>query len=276
MAIRTVRLPAGEKVPVLGMGTWHMGEDRSKRQQELTALRVGLDLGMTLIDTAELYVGAEDLVREAIAGRRNEVFIVDKVVPSHATRRGTIHACEQSLRALVTDHIDLYLLHWRGSVPLDETVEAFEQLVDTGKIRSWGVSNFDQSDMEDLFRIPVVEPQTNQVLYNLTHRGIEWDLLPWCRTRRIPIMAYSPLQEATMLDDRALRKVAERHDATPAQVAIAWVLRHPDIITIPKAGNPEHVRENYRALEIELTSKDLRDLDKVFEPPTEKVPLSVI
>ncbi|MDB4960634.1 MAG: oxidoreductase [Myxococcales bacterium] len=274
--IRTIRLPAGEQVPALGMGTWHLGQDPSKRQQELTALRLGLDLGMTLIDTAQLYVGAEDVVREAIAGRRNEVFIVDKVLPNHATRRGTIDACEESLRALVTDRIDLYLLHWRGAVPLEETVEAFEELIETGKIRFWGVSNFDHSDMEDLFQIAEVDPQTDQVLYNLTHRGIEWDLLPWCRSRRIPIMAYSPLDEGTVLEHPALRKVAERHNATPAQIAIAWVLRHPDIITTPKAGTPEHVRENRGALDIQLTSKDLRDLDKVFEPPTQKVPLDVI
>lgn len=276
-SIRTVKLPSGESVPALGQGTWHLGEHPSKRQDEIAALRLGLDLGLTLIDTAEMYVGAEDLIREAIGmvGRRNECFIVDKVRPSHATRRGTIQACEDSLRRLVTDRIDLYLLHWRGTVPLEETVDAFEELIDTGKIRYWGVSNFDHDDMTDLFQVPEIEPQTDQVLYNLAHRGIEWDLLPWCRSRGIPLMAYSPVEEGTLVDHPVVRRVAKRHDATPAQIAIAWVLRQPDVITIPKAGNPEHVRENRGALDIQLTSKDLRDLDDVFEPPKYKVPLDV-
>ncbi|HEX8115250.1 MAG TPA: aldo/keto reductase [Kofleriaceae bacterium] len=276
-SIRTVKLPSGESVPALGQGTWHLGEHPSKRQDEIAALRLGLDLGMTLIDTAEMYVGAEDLIREAIGmvGRRNECFIVDKVRPSHATRRGTIQACEDSLRRLATDRIDLYLLHWRGTVPLEETVDAFEELIDTGKIRYWGVSNFDHDDMTDLFQVPEIEPQTDQVLYNLAHRGIEWDLLPWCRSRGIPLMAYSPVEGGTLVDHPVVRRVAKRHDATPAQIAIAWVLRQPDVITIPRAGNPEHVRENRGALDIQLTSKDLRDLDDVFEPPKYKVPLDV-
>ena len=273
--VRTIKLPAGEEVPALGLGTWHLGEDPAKRREEIAAIRTGLDLGMTLIDTAEMYVGAEDLIREAIAGRRNECFIVDKVLPTHATRRGTVEACENSLRRLVTDHIDLYMLHWRGSAPLWDTVEAFDELVATGKIRYWGVSNFDVDDMNELFQIPEVDPQTDQVLYNLTHRGIEWDLLPWCRTRNIPIMAYSPIEEGTLLDNPALKRVAKRHGATSAQIAIAWVLRHPDVMTIPKAGKPEHVRENRGALDIELSSKDLRDLDDVFEAPSSKVPLEV-
>jgi diketogulonate reductase-like aldo/keto reductase len=275
-AMRTVKLPAGEAVPALGQGTWHLGEDPRNRPQEIAALRLGLDLGMTLIDTAEMYVGAEDLIREAIAGRRQECFIVDKVVPSHATRRGTIEACEHSLRRLVTDRIDLYLLHWRGSVPLEETVDAFDELVDTGKIRYWGVSNFDVADMNELFQIAEIDPQTDQVLYNLTHRGVEWDLLHWCRTRGIPIMAYAPLEEGELLDHSALRRVAERHGATPAQIAIAWVLQHPDVMAIPKAGTPEHVRENRRALDIQLTSSDLRDLDHVFDAPDRKIPLEAI
>jgi diketogulonate reductase-like aldo/keto reductase len=183
--VRTVKLPAGEEVPALGLGTWHLGEDPAKRREEIAAIRTGLDLGMTLIDTAEMYVGAEDLVREAVAGRRNECFIVDKLLPTHATRRGTVEACEKSLRRLVTDHIDLYMLHWRGSAPLWDTVEAFDELVATGKIRYWGVSNFDVDDMNELFQVPEVDPQADPVLYNLTHRGIEWDLLRWCRTRNI-------------------------------------------------------------------------------------------
>jgi diketogulonate reductase-like aldo/keto reductase len=271
--IRKVKLSSGDSVPALGQGTWHLGEDPSLRHEEISAMRLGIDLGMTLIDTAELYVGAEDLVREAIAGRRHECFIVDKVEPSHATRRGTIEACERSLHRLVTDHIDLYLLHWRGSVPLDQTVEAFEELMDTGKIRSWGVGNLDVADMEDLFETTAVDPQIDQVLYNLTHRGIEWDLLPWCRSRRLPVMACSPLDEGRLLDHPSLRRVAVRHGATSAQIALAWVLRHPDVITIPKAGTPAHVRENHRALEIQLTPDDLRDLDRVFEAPAHKISL---
>lgn len=274
--VRTVKLPAGEDVPALGLGTWHLGEDPAKRREEIAAIRTGLDLGMTLIDTAEMYVGAEDLIREAVAGRRNECFIVDKLSPTHATRRGTVEACEKSLRRLVTDHIDLYMLHWRGSAPLWDTVEAFDELVATGKIRYWGVSNFDVDDMNELFQVPEVDPQADQVLYNLTHRGIEWDLMRWCRTRNIPLMAYSPIEEGVLLDDPALKRVAKRHGATSAQIAIAWVLRHPDVMTIPKAGTPEHVRENRGALDIELSSKDLRDLDDVFEAPSNKVPLEMI
>jgi diketogulonate reductase-like aldo/keto reductase len=274
-AMRTVTLPSGEKVPALGQGTWHMGEDPALRRDEILALRTGLDLGMTLIDTAEMYVGAEDLIREAIAGRREECFIVDKVLPAHATRAGTLRACENSLRQLVTDRIDLYLLHWRGQVPLDETVEAFERLVDDGKIRYWGVSNFDVKDMNDLFEIIEIDPQTNQVLYNLTHRGIEWDLMKWCRDHDMPTMAYSPIDEGALIGNRALDRVAERHRASPAQIALAWVLRHPDVIAIPKAGKAEHVRYNGSALDIQLTPRDLRDLDNVFDAPTEKIPLEV-
>ena len=273
--MRTVQFPSGERVPVLGQGTWHLGEDPGVRQQEIAAMRLGLDLGMTLIDTAGMYVGAEDLIREAIAGRRNECFLVDKISPQHATRQGTIEVCENSLRQLVTDRIDLYLLHWRGAVPLDETVDAFERLIADGKIRYWGVSNFNVADMTDLFQIPEIEPQTDQVLYNLTHRGVEWDLLPWCRIHRCPMMAYSPVEEGTLLDHPLLVRVARRHGATPAQIAIAWVLRHPDVITIPKAGKPEHVRENHDALDIFLTKRDLRDLENVFESPTERVALEV-
>lgn len=274
-AMRTVMLPSGEAVPALGQGTWHMGENSARRQDEVAAVRAGLDLGMTLIDTAEMYVGAEDLISEAISGRREECFIVDKVLPAHATRAGTIRACENSLRQLVTDHIDLYLLHWRGQVPLEETVEAFERLVDDGKIRYWGVSNFDVKDMNDLFGIIEIDPQVNQVLYNLTHRGIEWDLMKWGRSHDMPLMAYSPLDEGGMIGNRALDRVAERHRATPSQIALAWVLRHPDVIAIPKAGKPEHVRENRGALDIELTPRDLRDLDNVFDAPREKIPLEV-
>lgn len=274
--MRMVELPSGVSVPALGQGTWHLGENPSTRHEEIAAVRLGLDLGMTLIDTAEMYSGAEDLVREAIAGRRGECFIVDKVQPNHATLRGTIEACENSLRRLATDRIDLYLLHWRGAVPLEATVEAFEELIEDGKIRAWGVSNFDLADMTDLFQVAEIHPQTDQVLYNLTHRGIEWDLMPWCRTRNLPIMAYSPIDEGALLDHRALRQVAARHDATPAQIALAWVLRSPDVVAIPKAGNRAHVQENRGALDIELTASDLRELDHGFAAPTHRRPLEMI
>ncbi|OTA40500.1 MAG: oxidoreductase, partial [Symbiobacterium thermophilum] len=249
--IPTLSLPSGERVPVLGQGTWMMGESRRSRREEVEALRLGLDLGMTLIDTAEMYAdgGAEEVVAEAIAGRRDQVFLVTKVLPGNASRRGTIEACERSLRRLRTDRIDLYLLHWRGRYPLAETLEAFAELVRAGKIRYWGVSNFDTDDMEELTGLPGgAAVATNQVLYNLSRRGIEYDLLPWCRERRIPIMAYSPIEQGRILGNPALRRVAARHGATPAQVALAWLLRQKDVMVIPKAGRPEHVRENRAAL----------------------------
>jgi diketogulonate reductase-like aldo/keto reductase len=267
--MRTIELPSGEMIPVLGQGTWHMGEDPSRRESEVASLSLGLDLGMTLIDTAELYADgvAEELIAEAIAGRRDEVFLVDKVLPSHASRQGTITACEQSLRRLGTDWIDLYLLHWPGSIPLEETVAAFAALVERGMIRSWGVSNFDRLDMEALLNLPGGEAvQTDQVLYNLSRRGIEWDLIPWCQARKIPIMAYSPIEQGRLPDEPLLREVAERHNATPAQVAIAWVLRVEGVCTIPKAGTPAHVRQNREALDIRLTDEDLAALDRAFPP----------
>ena len=277
--IRTTNLPSGEPVPVLGQGTWGMGEDRSRRAAEIAALRLGIDIGMTLIDTAEMYAGggAEQVVGEAIAGRRADVFLVSKVLPSHATRRGTIAACEASLRHLNTDRLDLYLLHWRETTPLDEPLEAFQALVRNGKIRYWGVSNFDVDDMEELVAIPGgTAVATDQVLYNLTRRGIELNLLPWCRRRKIPIMAYSPIEQARLLKKRALARVAARQNATPAQIALAWVLRHPDVIAIPKASELDHVRENRGALEIRLTDADLADLDRAFPPPARPVPLEMI
>jgi diketogulonate reductase-like aldo/keto reductase len=253
-----------------------MGEDPSTFRDEVAALRLGIELGMTLIDTAEMYVGSAAVIREAIAGHRHDCFIVDKVLPNHATRRGTIQVCERRLRELVTDHLDMFLLHWRGAAPIIDAVEAFEQLVLEGKIRYWGVSNFHTADMDRLFRLPEVDPQTDQVLYNLTDRGAEWSLLPWLRTRRIPLMAYSPIDEGALCREPHLRDVAERHRATPAQIALAWVLRHPDVIAIPKAANPAHVRENRAALEIRLTASELGILDRVFEAPSKEVPLHVI
>jgi diketogulonate reductase-like aldo/keto reductase len=277
--MRMTKLPSGENVPVLGQGTWHMGEDPKKRAYEIAALRLGIQYGMTVIDTAEMYGdgASEELIGEAIEGRRKEVFLVSKVLPHHATRIGTIDACERSLLRLGTDHLDLYLLHWRGTVPLTETLAGFADLMRAGKIRRWGVSNFDTADMEELASLPGGdEVATNQVLYNLTRRGIEYDLLPWCEQRNIPIMAYSPIEQGRLLKDPVLMAIGALHNATPAQVALAWVLRRERMIAIPKAGTPEHVKENREALDIDLTEDDLAELDRAFPPPTKKVPLEMI
>ena len=278
-AIRATKLPSGAAVPVLGQGTWRLAEGKHPREEELRALRVGLDLGMTLIDTAEMYAdgGAEELVGEAIAGRREEVFLVSKVLPQNATRSGTIAACERSLRRLRTKRIELYLLHWRESVPLQETVEAFQELVETGKIRHWGVSNFDLSDMRDLIALRFgSDVSTDQVLYNLSRRGIEYDLLPWCLEHNTPMMAYSPIEQGRMLRHPTLARIANRHDATPAQVGLAWVLRRDKIIAIPGSGSPEHTRENRAALDIRLTERDLKELDRAFPPPNGPRPLEML
>ena len=261
-----------------------MGEDPSRRESEITALRLGLDLGMNLIDTAEMYGegGAEEVVGEAIAGRRKEVFVVTKVYPHNATRRGAIEACDRSLRRLQTDYIDLYLLHWRGNVPLKETLEAFQVLKGDGKIRDYGVSNFDVADMEEAFGLPGGdEIATNQVLYSLMYRGIEWDLVRWSRARRIPIMAYSPVghksaDQKRIFGDPAVKAVASRYNAQPAQVALAWVLRQPDIIAIPKSSRAEHIRENRAAHDIKLTARDIEELDQAFPPPDRKIPLEML
>ena len=273
----TVTLPSGEKVPQLGQGTWHMGESARRRGEEVAALKLGLDLGMTLIDTAELYADAELVVAEAIKGRRDECFIVTKVLPENSTRARTIAACERSLKRLNTDRIDLYLLHWRGRPRLEETLSAFEALVSAGAIRYWGVSNFDVSDVEELFALPGGDAcATNQVLYNLRRRGIEAGLLPWCRERGVPIQAYSPIEQGRLLRDRVLTGVAIRHRATTAQIALAWVLRQPDMMVIPKAATLEHVRENRAALDIELTAQDLAELDRAFPPPAGPRPLELL
>jgi diketogulonate reductase-like aldo/keto reductase len=256
-----------------------MAEQKRQRSDEIAALRTGLDLGLTLIDTAEMYAdgGAEELVAEAIEDRRDQVFIVTKVLPSHATRRGTVAACERSLRRLQTDRIDLYLLHWREDTPLDQTLEAFEQLLAAGKIRLWGVSNFDVSDMGELIGLQGGGAvATDQVLYNLSRRGIEHELLPWCRQRGIPIMAYSPFEEGPLVRRRALQTIARKHDASPAQVALAWVVRQDGAIAIPKAGTPEHVRENRAALDLRLSNADLAELDRAFPPPSRPTPLDVL
>jgi diketogulonate reductase-like aldo/keto reductase len=277
--LRTVTFPSGEAVPVLGQGTWGMGEHRNRRAEEVSAVRLGIDLGMTLIDTAEMYGdgGAEEVVGEAIADRRRDVFLVSKVLPHHAGRRGTIAACHASLKRLRTDRLDLYLLHWRGSIPLAETLEAFMALMRSGDIRYWGVSNFDIADMEELVELPGGSGvATDQVLYNLKRRGIELDLLPWCRERQIPIMAYSPLEQGRLLENPVVRRVALRRDATPAQVALALVLRQERVLAIPKGGTPDHVRQNRGALDVNLTPADLIELDREFPRPAKRVPLEMI
>jgi diketogulonate reductase-like aldo/keto reductase len=257
-----------------------MGESRASAKDEVAALRTGLDLGFTLIDTAEMYGdgGAERIVAEAVGDRRDEVFVVSKVLPTNASRRATITACERSLRNLGTDRIDLYLLHWRGSAPLHETVDAFMELQRAGKIRHWGVSNFDLSDMVELTELPGGDAvATNQVLYNLARRGVEYDLVPWQRRRDVPIMAYSPIdQGGRLLRHAALKAVAERHGATPAQVALAWLLRQPGMIVIPKSGTIAHTRENRAALEVKLTKDDLAALDRALPAPKAARPLEML
>jgi diketogulonate reductase-like aldo/keto reductase len=256
-----------------------MGEKRSNRAAEVAALRRGLDLGMTLIDTAEMYGdgGAEEVVGEAMSGRRDEVFLVSKVLPGNASRKCAIKACEDSLRRLGTDRIDLYLLHWRGGVPFSETLEAFHALVRDGKIRAWGVSNLDVDDLEEWVSLAGGDGiAANQVLYNLTRRGIEFDLLPWCRRHGVATMAYSPIEQGRLLGHPSLTSVAGRHGATEAQIALAWVMRHPDVIAIPKASRLSHVDENRAALDIALSPEDLAALDAAFPPPRRKRALEML
>jgi len=278
--IRSTKLPSGEAVPVLGQGTWRMGEDRSKRTKEVAALRTGIELGMTLIDTAEMYAdgGAERVVGEAIAGVRDQVFVVTKFYPQSATRDRMAAACDRSLRRLDVEQIDLYLLHWRGDVPLEETLAGFDDLLGAKKIRYAGVSNFDVDDLTELARLKggVERIVTDEVLYNLERRGIEWDLLPWMRKRHRPIIAYSPVEEGLLAHAHpVLKHVAERHDATPVQVALAWVIREDGVVAIPKAADPKHVRENRGAADIKLTKRDLAELDESFPPPNGKKPLEM-
>lgn len=274
----SARLPDGTEVPALGQGTWRMGERGADRRAEAAALRLGLDLGMTLIDTAEMYAegGAEEVVAEAIAGRRDEVFLVSKVYPHNAGGRKLQAACERSLKRLRVDIIDLYLLHWRGSIPLADTVEGFERMREAGKIRRWGVSNLDVDDLEEL-GAALADCAADQVLYNLENRGIEHDLLPFCRERGMPVMAYSPVgQGGALLRHPALRAVAARHGATPAQVAIAWTLRAPGVVSIPKASDPEHVRSNAAARDLRLTEADSAELDAACPPPKRKQSLAML
>jgi diketogulonate reductase-like aldo/keto reductase len=275
----TLKLPSGVSVPRLGLGTWRVGESASLREQEIEALKLGIDLGLTLIDTAEMYGngGAEKVVAEAIKGRRDEVFIVSKVLPQNSSRAGTIAACERSLKRLNTDRIDLYLLHWRGAYPLRETLAGFQALFREGLIKAWGVSNFDVADMEELLALPGGDAvASNQVLYNLGRRGIEADLLPWCRSHGIPIMAYSPFDQGRILRNRTLQSVATRHAASAAQIALAWLLRQRDLMVIPKATDVEHVRENRAALDLDLTKTDLAELDGTFPAPRGSQPLEML
>jgi diketogulonate reductase-like aldo/keto reductase len=275
----TIALPDGTTMPRLGLGTWRMGERKNRRAEEIAALQLGLDLGMTLVDTAEMYGegSAEELVADAIHGRRDEVFLVSKVYPHNATRAGAVAACERSLKRLRTDRLDLYLLHWRGSHPLAETIAGFEALKRAGKIRRWGVSNLDVADMEELAALPGAKAvATNQVLYNLGRRGIELTLLPWCRERRIPIMAYTPLEPALGRPNATLAKIGKARGLTPAQIALAWVLARDGVCTIPKAASPVHVRENRAAFDAKLTTEDMAALDAAFPPPRQPGALEMV
>jgi diketogulonate reductase-like aldo/keto reductase len=279
--MKTVSFADGAKVPALGQGTWRMGESKGAHKDEVEAVRLGIELGMTLIDTAEMYGegGAEEVVGEAIAGQRDRVFVVTKVYPYNATRTKMPEACERSLKRLRIDVIDLYLVHWRQkSPPLPETVDAFEKLRSAGKIKRWGVSNFDAGDMKELFAIAKgPNCAADQVLYNLEHRGVEVDLMPWCRKNNVPTMAYSPLGHGRgFMTDPTLQKVAQRHDASAAQIALAWLLRQPNVITIPKASNLTHVRENARSIDIEFAKGDLEEIEHRFPPPRSKQPLAML
>ena len=279
--MKTIRLPDGERVPALGQGTWRMGENTRARKEEVAALRLGIDLGMTLIDTAEMYGegGAERLVSDALEGQRGRIFVVTKVYPRNASRAELPKACERSLKRLRIDMIDLYLLHWRErSTRLVETVEAFEKLCAAGKIKRWGVSNFDVDDMNELWSVENgTNCAANQVLYNLEHREIESGLLQWSENNNVPIMAYSPVGHGRgLLENATLGKIAKRHHSTVSQVALAWVLRQPQMIAIPKASEEEHVRDNVQSIEIKLTNDDLTDLDREFPEPKSKRPLQML
>ena len=277
--MKTVALPSGEKVPAFGMGAWNIGDSKATRAEEIATLRLGLDLGAKLIDTAEMYGDgrSEELVGEAIAGRRDEAFLVSKVLPENASRKGTLEACERSLERLRTDRIDLYLLHWRGSVPFAETIEAFEALKKAGKIRHYGVSNLGLADMQEWWKLKDgANCAANQLLYNLARRGIEFDLLPWLRERKVPVMAYSPIEQARLLRDRKLGDFAKRHGRKPAQAALAWLLSRDGVIVIPKTGRRERLKENLGALERPLDAAQLAELDRIFPPPASPQPLDML
>jgi diketogulonate reductase-like aldo/keto reductase len=274
-----VRLADGTPVPALGLGTWRMGESQRHRARELAALTAGIDAGFTLFDTAEMYGdgGAEELLAQAIAGRRDEMFVVTKVYPHNAGAKSAIAACERSLRRLATDRVDLYLLHWRGRTPLAETVGAFERLRRDGKIVRWGVSNFDVDDVHELLGIPEGRQcAVNQVLYHLGERGIEWALADLCRRHGVAVMAYSPLGEGALLRNPQLVRIASAVHATPAQIALAWLLQKDRVIAIPQTSNVAHVVENRRATSLRLSAATLAELDAAFPPPSRAQPLAVI
>jgi diketogulonate reductase-like aldo/keto reductase len=275
----TVRLPDGESVASFGLGTWMMGERAGAAAAELASLTRGLELGARLIDTAEMYGngGAETLVGKAMAGRRDQIFLVSKVLPDNASRKGTVAACERSLKRLQTDRIDLYLLHWRGGVPLAETVAAFDALKSAGKIRHWGVSNFGAADMAELAAVPGgAGCASNQVLYNLARRSIEWDLVPWCRAHRMPIMAYSPIEQGRLLKKPGLATLAASLGVRPAQLALAWLLDQEQMIVIPKATRSDHLEENFGALALKLGAETRKELDRLFPPPKGRSPLEML
>ena len=275
--MKRIELASGLSVAAIGQGTWHMGERADRKGAEVAALRLGLDLGLDLIDTAEMYGegGAEQVVGAAIAGRRDEVVLVSKVYPHNATRQGTVAACERSLRRLGTDRLDVYLLHWRGGVPLAETIEAMEGLVAAGKIRHYGVSNFDTADMAD-WGAAGGRAATNQVLYNLGRRGVEWDLLPWCRDRDISVMAYSPVEQGDLARDKGLGRLAADLGVSAATLALAWTLRQGNVVAIPKAVQPDHVGENRAALDLALEPAVLAALDRIFPAPKGPEPLAML
>jgi diketogulonate reductase-like aldo/keto reductase len=276
--MKSLLLRSGREIPRLGQGTWRMGEKASQKQAEINALRLGIELGMTLIDTAEMYGegGAEKIVQSAISGCRDKIYLVSKFYPYNAGYQDLIAACDRSLSRLKTDYLDLYLLHWRGSIPLSETLLGLQHLKQVGKILDYGVSNFDLDDLEEAESLPGGKDLvTNQVLYNLMRRGIEWDLLPTCRQRQIPIMAYSPVEQRAFVNNSHLGSIAAKHNATSTQIALSWLLHQDDIVAIPKAVNLDHVRENRAALELKLTPEDLQELDQAFKPPSRKTSLAM-
>ncbi len=279
--MRTIELPSGRQIPVFGMGTWRMGEDSRKKQAEIAALRRGMALGISLIDTAEMYGegGAEKVIGEALADafRRSEVFLVSKVYPHNASRKGVIEACDRTLKRLNTDYLDLYLLHWRSSTPLSETLEAFQSLKQAGKIRDYGVSNFDVDDMKAAVGLEGGSLiATDQILYNLGRRGVELDLLPWCKQHKMPVMAYSPIEQGRLLGNQALKQIAQARGFTEAQIAIAWLLHQDNIIVIPKASKLEHIEQNHAALDISLSVEELEELDTAFPKPHRPIPLEML
>lgn len=277
--IPTLTLPSGRNIPALGIGTWNMGESHAEEAQEVASIRKAVELGMTVVDTAEMYADgrSEEIVGKAIADMRDEVFLVSKVYPFNASATGTIEACERSLKRLGVDYLDLYLLHWRGSHPLEETVASFEKLKQSGKIRDWGVSNFDTDDMEELFEVEDGRNcAVNQVLYNLSRRGVEYDLLPWCQKKGVPLMAYSPIEQGRILNNHELIRIAKAYQATPAQVALAFLLEREGVLAIPKSAKPERVEENRGVTDLDISDEDWASLDAAFPPPTRKTSLAML